>query len=86
VEEPPKGHSWQTNRDGLKAQSLSFLMRDSCNRSTMNSLSSSINTLMLSQRLHIEGMRHGMGFGSGAMRMSHEANIGGAGLDQCSPD
>ena len=34
----------------------------------------------LSQRLHIEGMRHGMGFGSGAMRMSHEANIGGSRL------
>ena len=58
-------------------------MRDSCNRSTMTRFSSSINTLMLSQRLHIEGMRHGTGFGSGAMRMSHDR---GAGFDQCSPD
>jgi len=46
----------------------------------MTRFSSSINTLMLSQRLHIEGMRHGTGFGSGAMRMSHEANIGGSRL------
>jgi len=52
-------------------------VRDSCNRSTMTRFSSSINTLMLSHRLHIEGMRHGRG-SSGAMRMSHEANIGGA--------
>ena len=65
---------------GSKPQSLRHLMRDSCNRSTMTRFSSSISTLMLSQRLHIEGMRHGDGVGSGAMRMSHESNIGGSRL------